>query len=270
MDVSEITVFGMDLPTLGSKILYLAVAVIVAYVLDKLAQRALHRALDVTEVPSASIIVNIARIGIWALALTSVLQPVFGIEPNAVVTALGVTGVAISLGVQDTVSNLIGGIVLMVGKAITIGDCITVGSTTGVVSDIDLRSTTLRERGGNVEVIPNSVLSKTSLEKLAPQNAGSCDVPIYVRPGADLDEVSRDAKAVAVVAAGDDLDPRHGVSVLFEGFDPYGTKGTVWVHVKDDVVFGAVRDRVTRALQGRSWIASALPEQPAPAVPESK
>lgn len=258
MDAGNIIILGMSLSTWGYKITYLAIAVAVAYGLDRLVRRALHRVLDVTEVPSASIIINIARVAIWALALTSVLQPVFGIEPNAFVTALGVTGVAISLGVQDTVSNFIGGLVLMLGKSITIGDCITVGTTTGIVRDIDLRSTTLVERGGNVEVIPNSVLSKTSLEKIVPSNAGSCDIDIYVKPGADLEEVSRDARAVALEAAGDDLDAEFGVSVLFAGFDPYGTKGTIWVHVKEGVVFATVRDRVTRALQGRPWLATAL------------
>lgn len=258
MDADDITILGMSLSTWGYKIAYLAIAVAVAYGLDRLIRRALHRVLDVTEVPSASIIINIARVAIWAFALVSVLQPVFGIEPNAFITALGVTGVAISLGVQDTVSNFIGGLVLMLGKSISIGDCVTVGTTTGIVRDIDLRSTTLEERGGNVEVIPNSVLSKTSLEKIVPSNAGSCDIAIYVKPGADLEEVSRDAKAVALAAAGDDLDAQFGVSVLFAGFDPYGTKGTIWVHVKEGVVFATVRDRVTRALQGRPWLATAL------------
>lgn len=261
MSADDITILGMSLPVLGTKILYLVIAIGVAYVLDKLVRRALHRVLDVTEVPSASIIINVARVAIWALALISVLQPVFGIEPNAFITALGVTGVAISLGVQDTVSNFIGGLVLMLGKSIAIGDCITVGSVTGIVSDIDLRSTTVQERGGNVEVIPNSVLSKTSVEKIVSSNAGSCDVAIYVKPGADLEEVSRDAAEVAKEAAGSDLDPQFGVSVLFGGFDPYGTKGTIWVHVKDGVVFATVRDRVTRALQGRPWLASALPTE---------
>lgn len=263
MDPEQIYVLGMPLPDLLSKVVMFVIVMAVAYVIDRIVRRVLHKALDVTEVPSASIIVNIARVAIWALAITSVLQPVFGIEPNAVIAALGVTGVAISLGVQDTISNLIGGITLMVGKIVTIGDNVTVGSTTGVVSDIDLRSTTVTKRGGNVEVIPNSVLSKTALEKIDPSNAGACGVPIYVRPGANLDEVTEDAVRVATAAAGEDLDSQYGVSVLFGGFDPYGTKGTVNVHVRDGVAFGGVQDRVTRALQGRPWLASALPQDEA-------
>lgn len=255
MDTSDFTILGLEPATFLQKAVFFCVVAAVAYVLDKLASRALRRVLDASNVPSASIIVNLARVGIWALALSAVLQPVFGIEPNAVITALGVTGVAISLGVQDSIANLIGGLFLMVGKVIMIGDYITVGSTTGKVSDIDLRSTTVQLRGGNVEVIPNSVLNKTSLSKLAPTNAGSCGVPVVIRPDADLEVVSREVVSVVSAAVGDDLDRRFGVSLLLEGFDAYGTKATVWIHVKDGVAFGVTQDAAARALQGSEWLA---------------
>lgn len=257
MDADDIVIMGLTLPELGHRALFLLVVVVIAYVADKVASRALRRVLDVSNVPAASIIVNLARVGIWAIALTAVLQPVFGIEPNAFITALGVTGVAISLGVQDTISNLIGGLFLMVGKVITIGDDVTIGTTTGKVTDVDLRSTTVRLRGGNTEIIPNSVLNKTALAKLAPSNAGSCSVPVYVRHGADLDAVTSEIVSLATEALGDMLDERFGVSVLFEGFDAYGTKGSVWVHVRDDVVFAKAQDVVARALQGHPWLAEA-------------
>lgn len=257
MDPNQIYILGMTLPVFVQKAVFLCVVAAVAYVADKLASRALRRVLDVSNVPSASIFVNLARIAIWVLALTVVLQPVFGIEPNAVITALGVTGVAISLGVQDTISNLIGGLSLMIGKVISIGDEVTVGSTTGKVTDIDLKCTTVQLRSGNVEVIPNSILNKTALAKIDPSNVGSCGVPICVKHGADLDAVTEEIVGLATKALGDLLDTRYGVSVLFEGMDASGTKGTVWVHVQDGVSFGKAQDAVARALQGQPWLAEA-------------
>lgn len=259
MNPDEIMIFGMSLTVFMQKTVFLAVVVVIAHYVDKFASRGLRRLLDVSDVPSASMFVNIVRVLIWVVALAVVLQPVFGIEPNAVITALGVTGVAISLGVQDTVSNFIGGLFLMVGKAVSIGDNVTVGSITGRVSDIDLRSTTVELRGGNKEIIPNSVLNKESLAKIAPSNVGSCSVTIYVKPEADLAAITEEIKRLAAAAVGENLDPAYPVSVLFNGFDAYGTKGTIWVHVKDDVVFATAQDAVTRALQGQPWLASALP-----------
>lgn len=255
MDIDEISVLGMSLPTFLEKALFLGVVVAVAYVADKAASRGLRRVLDVSDVPSASIFVNLARVGIWVVALTVVLQPVFGIEPNAVITALGVTGVAISLGVQDTVSNLIGGLSLMIGKAIKVGDYITVDSVKGQVTDIDLRSTTVLLRSGNTEVIPNSVLNKTTLAKLDPSNAGCCGIPIVIRPDADVDAVTEEVVSLATAALGDMRDPAYDTTMRLEGFDAYGTKATVWVHVKDDVTFTPAQDSVARALQGKGWLA---------------
>lgn len=255
MDVDEITIFGMSPPAFFFKVAFLCVVVGIAYLADKAASRALRRVLDVSTVPSMSILVNLARVGIWAIALAVVLQPVFGIEPNAVITALGVTGVAISLGVQDTVSNLIGGLFLLVGKVITVGDYITVDSTKGIVTDIDLRTTTVWLRTGNVEVIPNSSLNNGSLAKLDPSNAGCCGVPIVIRPDADVDAVTKEVVSLVAGALGDRRDPAYDTTVRLEGFDAYGTKATIWIHVKDDVTFTPAQDAVARALQGKEWLA---------------
>ncbi len=67
----------------------------------------LKKALDSSKLPSASIFVNILRGVIWTFAILAVLQPVF-IQPTAFVTALGVTSIALSFGLQDTISNLAG------------------------------------------------------------------------------------------------------------------------------------------------------------------
>ena len=152
-----------QLNALLAKGLTVAAAVVVALVVQHFALRLARRALEASDVPSASIFLNILRALIWSLAVLSILQPVFGMDPSGFVTALGVASVAISLGLQDTISNLISGLSLMAGKVIKPGDKISVGSVTGEVTDVTWRSTTVRHRSGDVEVIPNSVLNKTSL-----------------------------------------------------------------------------------------------------------
>ncbi|MCF0234666.1 MAG: hypothetical protein HUK22_06775 [Thermoguttaceae bacterium] len=67
---------------------------------------------------------------------------------------------------------------------------------------------------------------------------------------------------VADVPAGAPLaDDAFEVGVTFSGFDAYGTRGTVWLHVRPDVAFGTAQDRVTRVLQGRPWLADAAGAQ---------
>ena len=105
----EAVIFGLTTGELLRRVVLLAVAVAVAAGISRVVSRAVGKALDATEVPSASIFVNIARGVVWAFAILAVMQPVFGIAPTAFVTALGITSLALSLGLQDTISNLIGG-----------------------------------------------------------------------------------------------------------------------------------------------------------------
>ena len=120
----------MDFELVG-KLVFLAVTVVVALVVQRVVLKVAKRALDASDVPSASLFLNILRALIWAFALMTVLKPVFGLEPTAFVAALGVVSVALSLGLQDTISNLIGGLNLLLGKVVQPGDYVTVGSVTG-------------------------------------------------------------------------------------------------------------------------------------------
>ena len=241
-----------QLNALLAKGLTVAAAVVVALVVQHFALRLARRVLKASDVPSASIFLNILRALIWSL------QPVFGMDPSGFVTALGVASVAISLGLQDTISNLISGLSLMAGKVIKPGDKISVGSVTGEVTDVTWRSTTVRHRSGDVEVIPNSVLNKTSLTHRTAWGMGLATVPIAVRPGADLDAVAAECRQAARDVLGADLDPAFDVEVVFNALTAYGTQGEVRLHVNEGVVFSSAQDRVTRALQGRPWLACAL------------
>lgn len=107
--LEKTVIFGLTADDLIGRAIMLAVAVLLAVVVAHFLTKLLRRLLDVSEVPSASIFVNIARALVWAFALLAVLDPVFGVQPTAFVTALGVTSLVISFGLQDTVSNVIGG-----------------------------------------------------------------------------------------------------------------------------------------------------------------
>ena len=106
----------------AGKLIWLAAVIIAAIIISKLVSRGLRTLLDRSQVPSASIFINLARVLIWVIAVTIVLQPVFGINPTTLITALGVGGVAISLGMKDTIANVIGGFGLMLGKVIQPGE----------------------------------------------------------------------------------------------------------------------------------------------------
>ena len=212
-------------------------------------KRGLHRLLDHPDnpLPASSLIINIGRGVVWVIGGSIILQSCFGINPNALVTALGVGGVALSLGMQDTLSNLIGGVQMTLMGVVRPGDNVEVGSESGVVTDVGLRHTTIITKLGETVVIPNSVISKTALVQLPP--AEQFKVPFCVTgDGSALDdvaaEVAKRAKAAADAISPVTQDPK----VLFTEITEYGFKGTIIMRVEDPSATGRAADAIVRAI----------------------
>ena len=64
---------------------------------------------DRIDMPQSSILVNVERIIVWGIGISLVMSACFGLDVTALVAALGIGGIAISLGLQDTMKNFLGG-----------------------------------------------------------------------------------------------------------------------------------------------------------------
>lgn len=230
------------------RLIWLVLMTVLALVADRILSRLLRKALDKSQIPSASIFINLARVLIWVAAIAMVLQPVFGINPTTLVTALGVGGVALSLGLKDTIANVIGGFGLMLGRVIQPGDLVTVQGVTGTVHDITWRHTTVRTRGGDFMIIPNSVLNTAALTKLSPVSESMITLEFTAKASCDPDEVSRDILARVTAATADlELESQPPL-VKFTGFSPYGRTGQVLLFARPGVLLSTIRDRAARAI----------------------
>ena len=138
--------------------------------------------------PAVSIFVNIGRVTVWVVGLCVILSSCFNVNVGAAVTALGIGGIAVSLGFQDTLSNLIGGLQIIMTKLVEPGDRIKVSSYEGMVTDVTWRHTTIMTARGERVVIPNSVINTSALVKLAPEDDIRLD--IFIDSGEEsLDDV---------------------------------------------------------------------------------
>lgn len=215
-----------------------------------LAAKALRALLDrdSNPLPTSSIIINIARGIIWVIGGSIVLDSCFGINPNALVTALGVGGIAVSLGFQDTLANLIGGVQVTFMKIVKPGDNIEVGSESGVVQDVSWRHTTIANKLGETIIIPNSVISKTALVQLPP--ATQLKVPFAVSGASErsMDELAESIADIARQAAEGVSSVTQEPAVYFSEITEYGFKGTVIMRIADAGKTGAAIDAVVRAI----------------------
>ena len=183
------------------------------------------------DLPSSSIFVNIARATIWFLGICIMLSTCFNVDVSAAIAALGVGGIAISLGAQDTLANLIGGLQLTLFQIVKPGDNITVASYTGKILDITWRHTRLVDADGDIIVVPNKVMNTTSLVKAEP--ASYVELNIMLTVFQDLDQV---AKAIEEVA----LHEASKVGEVVEVPHLYFTK------IIDDAVVGVLEVKMTK------------------------
>jgi MscS family membrane protein len=95
---------------------------------------------------------------------TVVIFYIAGINIAAVLTGLGIGGIAIAFAAQKTLENLFGGIMIISDQPIRVGDFCRAGDYIGTVENIGLRSTRIRTLERTVVSVPNGQLAVMSLE----------------------------------------------------------------------------------------------------------
>ena len=233
------------LSTLIVVVVALAVTAVVARLAVKLIRRVLSH--DSVPLPSSSIFANIARVVVWAIGVSVVLSSCFGVDVTAAVAALGIGGIAISLGFQDTLSNLISGLQLSIMGIIEPGDNVEIGGQRGIVRDVTWRHTTIVSSTGETIVVPNSVLNTSALVQLPPPR--KVVVPISVVAGGDeLTQVSEAIADAAGAAARSVGEVEREPVVQFTDVTSFGFTGNVVVWMAEGADPAAAKDAVVRAV----------------------
>ncbi len=147
-------------------IIILIITTCISHALTSLLRRLLRR--EDSPLPQSTIFINIGRVCVWGVGLSVMLATCFGIDVSGIITALGVGGIAISLGMKDTISNLIGGLQMSLMKTVQPGDHVEIGGKRGVVSDISWRHMTVETSNGQTIIIPNSTITNGTIIKLPP------------------------------------------------------------------------------------------------------
>lgn len=155
-------------------VMIVVVTAILAHIVTLVLRKLLH--ISRNPLPSLSIFINIGRIVVWCIGICIVLSSCFGVNVSAAVTALGIGGLAVSLGFQNTLSNLIGGLQIILTKLIEPGDHVKIGNYEGIVHDVTWRHTTITTARGEQVIIPNANINTQALVRLAPETDVRIDI----------------------------------------------------------------------------------------------
>lgn len=101
----------------------------------------------------------------WVIFLTAILTvlSIAGMNLWPVLTGAGIAGIAIGLGAQSLIRDFLSGFFIILEGQFAVGDYVTVGGVFGVVEEVGLRVTALREPSGRVQYIPNGTIANVTV-----------------------------------------------------------------------------------------------------------
>ncbi|MXR51682.1 mechanosensitive ion channel [Halovenus sp. WSH3] len=175
--------------------------------------------------------VPIVKVIVYAVALYLILIPVLDLTAAQLFAVSGLVGAAIGFGLQDLVSGVFGGLILITERPYQVGDKITIDGQYGEVVDIGLRSTSVQTPGDSTVVVQNDQLFQASIVNA---NAGDPEMLVTVD-----------------VAIASEADTDEAMAVLREALIT-----SQYVHVSDDhPVRVRVADEVThQRIRGRAYV----------------
>jgi len=158
---------------------------------------------------------NVVGVVVAALAVVTVMDQ-FGVDVLGVITALGVVGIAVGFAAQDTLSNFISGVTLLIERPFHIGDWVELAGKVGRVERISLRTTRVVTRDNVHASIPNAKVASAEIVNLSAGGPLRLHVPV----GIAYKESARAAReALLPVLRGHPQvlqDPMHAPSILVE------------------------------------------------------
>lgn len=158
-----------------------------------------------------------------------------GVEVSSFIALLGSAGVAVGLALQGSLSNIAGGVLLLILKPFQVGDYIVVTGTDceGEVAAMDIFYTKLKTVDNRVIVIPNGTLSNSNLINNTKQDRRLIDIEVGISYDADIKEVKRILTDIA--KAEKRIIDQDGVNIFVSSLADSSVKMGIrcWVPTKD-------------------------------------
>lgn len=138
--------------------------------------------------PINTLTITLVRM-LWAIPGVLLVMNLFGISLAPVLTALGVGGLAVALGLRDTLANLFAGFYVIIAGQFDQGDYVRLSTgEEGYVHDIRWRMTSLKTLADHLILIPNSKLAEAIVQNFSkPTRLMTLTLPVRIAYDSDLE-----------------------------------------------------------------------------------
>ena len=172
------------------KVILAIVFIIVMWQLIRLLSNIVEKSLEKTKLEKATskFLAKFVKVGLEIILLFTVAAA-FGMDTASIVALLGSAGVAVGLAVQGTLSNVAGGILILITKPFRAGDYIVVSGSSieGTVVEIALTNSKLLTADGRRVIVPNGSLASATITNNTGNTMRILDTMVGISYGADID-----------------------------------------------------------------------------------
>ena len=161
----------------GPKLLLSVIVLIVGLFLVKLIKKIIKKALGKSHIDSTAhkLIIQILDI-LLKFVVILIAAETLGIKTTSLITVFGAAGVAISLALKDSLSNVAGGFLVLFSRPFVKGDFIETNSVSGTVDNITLFYTTLKTPDNKTVFVPNGEISTAKITNYSTEKTRRLDL----------------------------------------------------------------------------------------------
>lgn len=194
--------------TAGIKIVLAILALVIGFKLIKVLTKLMKKEEKISHIDASikNFLANFLNIALKVVLIITIAG-YLGFPTASVVTVLGSAAVAVGLSLQGSLSNLAGGIMIVIFKPFSVGDYIDTGSLSGTVTDIGIFYTKLKTPDMKTVILPNGNLSNQSLTNYSDTDKRRVDFEIGVGYSSDPEKVKAVLNDIALSFENVDKNP---------------------------------------------------------------
>ena len=181
----------------GLKLIYVIIILIVGSKLIKLITKLITkgRGFNKLDKSVSSFLLSFIK-AILYIVLFITIAGIIGIPSTSIITLLGSAGVAIGLAMQGGLSNIAGGLIILIFKPFKVGDFIDTHTDSGTVKSISLFYTTLITPDNRIVSIPNGNLANSPSINYSNQTIRRLDIDLDISYNNKIDDVKKSIQKV--------------------------------------------------------------------------
>jgi len=188
-------------------------------------------------------IVIFLMLALWVLQLS-------GYNISSLLAGLGIGGLAVALGLQDTLSNFFGSISIFADRPFIVGDMVKIGEIQGTVEEIGFRSTRIRTFEATLVSIPNKTVANSVIDNLSRRSKRKVEQTISITYSTTAEQIEKVVSSIReIISRDEEVDPE-SVLVNFSNFggSSLDIKIVYFIKTLDPKKYLAVQERINLAI----------------------